>query len=369
MRGKWRIWLPVCLGAVFILALGSIASAQPKEADPSGADQIAPHGGYSSSTNMCLQCHDVHDAAGTYALMATASVDAVCSTCHASGIGATQPENPPGGGPGPISNATGTVSTRAVYTETSGSEHPLGNNKVDDNWLTQSDWSYPGPPTDNATTHADIGTTSDTDGGLYCASCHTPHGSFGQVVNNWTKPTAANPSVFNYEGTSIEVDNGAVPLVWTTVWLDYDETEDAWAFCDTLGHVVTATDTGFDSCETTQATASVSSWATVKNAANQDSYLFAYNLLSAGPNHQYGAGHSTFRTVDKGTDVYDWCATCHTSKSSTMHNHYTTCYACHGNPSADTNSKDFPHSSTADTLLKAYPDGMCVNCHTSGSLP
>jgi len=207
VRGKWRIWLLACLGAVFILALGSAASAQPEQADPVGTN-VAPHGGYSSLTNQCLQCHDVHDAAGQYALMEKASVSAVCNTCHAPGS-TTAPTGGPGGG------ITGTVSSRAVYTETGGSEHTPGVNNIDGNTLTQSAWSYPGPPTGNSGVAAGIGTTSDTDGGLYCASCHTPHGTFGQVVNDWTK--AAD------EGTSISVDNGGAPLIWTTKWLDYDE--------------------------------------------------------------------------------------------------------------------------------------------------
>jgi len=352
VRGKWRIWLLACLGAVFILVLGSVASAQPKEADPVGTN-VAPHGGYESSTNMCLQCHDVHDAAGQYALMEKASVDAVCNTCHAFGSSTA-----PNGGPGP--GDTGTVSVRAVYTETGGSEHTLGDNTIDGNTLTQSAWSYPGPPTGDSGVGAGIGTTSDTDGGLYCASCHTPHGSSGQVVNNWTQ--AAD------EGTSISVDNGVAPLIWTTKWLDYDETVGAWAFCASSGDVVMAS-SGPGSCVTAIPPKSGSSWATVLDAAGVTKYLFAYNLLSAGPNHQYSAGHTTFRTVSEGTDVYDWCATCHTSKVDVSHNHYTTCYACHGNPSNDVNSDDFPHSSTADTLLKEYPDGLCLNCHTKGSLP
>ncbi|NIA24950.1 MAG: hypothetical protein GWP04_05210 [Gammaproteobacteria bacterium] len=348
MRSRWRIWLLACLGAGFILALGSIASAQPSEGDPSGID-VAPHGGYSSATNQCLQCHDVHAATGDYALMAQSSVNAVCMTCHT----ATSPTAP---GSGPGSGTIGTASVRAVYTESGGGEHTQGTNSVDGNTMTQSEWSYPGPPSANATTAAGTG-TSDASGGLYCASCHTPHGTFGQVVNDWTKASD--------EGTSIYIDSGSPPT-WSQVWLDYDEANDAWAFCALSGDVIT-TSTGTDSCMS--ASTAGATWATVSDAAGVSKYLFAYNLLTPGPNHQYSPGEATFRTLNDGTDVYDWCATCHTGKSDTAHNHYTTCYACHGNPSADSASDDFPHSSTFSTLLKEYPDGLCLNCHTSGSLP
>src|SRR3972149_8153832 len=41
-----------------------------------------PHGGYSVSTDACLQCHDVHEAAGDYVLMRWSTVTNVCGTCH-----------------------------------------------------------------------------------------------------------------------------------------------------------------------------------------------------------------------------------------------------------------------------------------------
>src|SRR3990172_7735678 len=41
-----------------------------------------PHGGYSVSTDACLQCHDVHEATGDYVLMRWATVVDVCATCH-----------------------------------------------------------------------------------------------------------------------------------------------------------------------------------------------------------------------------------------------------------------------------------------------
>jgi hypothetical protein len=67
------------------------------------------------------------------------------------------------------------------------------------------------------------------------------------------------------------------------------------------------------------------------------------------------------------------CITCHSSRidwswGGTNHNHPTGCEACHGNPS-DGTSSDYPHSSTSSVLLQQAPDGLCINCHTAGSLP
>jgi predicted CXXCH cytochrome family protein len=47
----------------------------------------------------------------------------------------------------------------------------------------------------------------------------------------------------------------------------------------------------------------------------------------------------------------------------TFHNHPTGCTACHGNPTGDATSTDFPHTSKFGEFLKAYPDGLCISCH------
>lgn len=41
-----------------------------------------PHGGYDTSTNTCLACHDIHEADGDFALMREETVTQTCATCH-----------------------------------------------------------------------------------------------------------------------------------------------------------------------------------------------------------------------------------------------------------------------------------------------
>lgn len=67
--------LVVGLSAALIAPAAAVDGPTPPElGDPIDDAQVVPHGGYSTSTSMCLQCHDVHFADGEYALMTQGSV-------------------------------------------------------------------------------------------------------------------------------------------------------------------------------------------------------------------------------------------------------------------------------------------------------
>lgn len=120
---------------------------------------------------------------------------------------------------------------------------------------------------------------------------------------------------------------------------------------------------------------------TTTDSEGQDVYLFGYKLLTAYPNHSWLKGES-WGVAYRGRDQARWCGTCHTTKvgaeygvegefavnGTTYHSHPTACYYCHGAPT-DGTSADFPHTSDKGYLLSAYPDALCIGCHTAGSLP
>lgn len=161
--------------------------------------QVSPHGGYSSTTEFCIQCHSVHDGS-TYALLAEANVTDTCATCHSLfGEPATGRYNP--GLPG---KTPGTVSLRSAYDydATNRAQHQVGATSIpfsDMSGITEAGWAYggfaypvstgtqapdvPGTSTKWASDEAAGAGTSGAGGGLYCGSCHTPHGEFGQLVN------------------------------------------------------------------------------------------------------------------------------------------------------------------------------------------
>ena len=336
----------------------------PAISDPAeGTGSVSPHGGYGASSNFCLQCHSAHNAGGEgYALLWKASVSDTCNTCHA--VFGTSPTGTKSGLLG--TGTMGTASTRSAYTVTGTdkkSEH--AGTSVDGNTMTEAGWSYSGYPstTDSSTA---------MDGGLNCASCHTPHADRGLAVN--TKKLRSTDST--HVGTTEAVLNWAegtgfwfMPLTGSTPLYRYlhHDTEDAanvWQVCTALDPVaLTGLDTG---C----------SYAQAKDTKGQIVSLYGYKLLSMYPNHTYSSVKS-YKTDYLDRDQPKWCGSCHTSRvdtafGGTTHNHPTGCRYCHGNPSTATGAgKDFPHTSANEAFLVDYPDLLCTSsCHSSSkSLP
>jgi predicted CXXCH cytochrome family protein len=114
-----RSSLAFLLAALLVLALTSIAFAA-----------YGPHGGYLDTTNKCLQCHDVHEAASVFKLLPQSTVYDTCNYCH---DGST---------------------ARKVYTRI----------------------STPGAQHDCEVTTTVPGSSPNTlDSTLTCSSCHSPH--------------------------------------------------------------------------------------------------------------------------------------------------------------------------------------------------
>jgi predicted CXXCH cytochrome family protein len=176
------------LAVVALAMLGVVLLAAPALA----ADgNTIPHGGYSTATDACLQCHDIHESAGDYVLMRGATMTATCATCHSIYLADPTGAYDPG-----YSGTEATVSTKRAYVVDSAlaeshAGHRLGlgtGTYVFADGIT-GDGSYiPGgtqaltairylayPDTDSALAY----TATD---GLSCASCHAPHGTFGNVI-------------------------------------------------------------------------------------------------------------------------------------------------------------------------------------------
>lgn len=161
--------------AALVLA-GALLVAAPAFA---ATGEVIPHGGYSTSTDACLQCHDIHEAAGDYVLMRQETVTDVCATCH------TLYQTAPTGAydPGFPGAEAGVVPALEAYkVDLSGAQthggHRLGMASDDipggSQGLTAIQYlAYP---------NTVAATTFEATNGLYCASCHTPHGTFGNMA-------------------------------------------------------------------------------------------------------------------------------------------------------------------------------------------
>ena len=269
----------------------------PEIGDPTSATQVVPHGGYGVGTTYCLQCHQVHynrgtqDAPGEYALTAESSVTATCATCHGfEGVDPTGEEVPDFG---PLTGTIGTASTRAVYTEAE-EIHIIGAGFGSVGAIPGWDfytWAGNGTPgsagPEAAGSGRSAGTASYYNGGLYCGSCHTPHGEFGQLINSSWAVTSAdqNNSGGTDPVTAVPWQNGSriwwedptptgsgIPAnvdptnPWKQVYLLLSGS--AWTVC---------TDAAGTTCE----------YAQVLDAEDQLVSLYGYKLLTSSPNHQY----------------------------------------------------------------------------------
>lgn len=285
----------------------------------------APHGGYSSSSNFCLQCHDVHDAQGDYVLTRESTVTGLCGTCHglfgrpANGvwtdppIDTTDPHSPP-------ATMNATVSQYTAYEVDMSSLDEAGMDAVPGHSLgvmynnaevrrsdsipggsgilrvmTSGQYGNPGAyhaGEDGMPRYSgEPATTYRGTNGLYCASCHTPHGtpSDDTLGNNWGQQ-------FVELGVRYPVGSA--------------------------------------------------------------------KLLSSKPNHT-GTAVATYN---------DFCQACHDvyaelPSDDGAHNHPPFCVSCHGNPKNNTASQDFPHTSSNPDLIKSQGDDLCTGCHRKGTLP
>lgn len=426
---KTILFLTVVAMAVALTAGTALAIPSHDQAGSGAAGKVDPHAGYSTTTDFCLQCHDIHDAEGDYALMRYSTVTATCRTCH--GVYAISPNTIPTPTGAYDPGYSGTESTEAapligfgsqqrVYEVPEGQKashqgHRLGlRNGTDaatytygDGVTTDSASYIPGGGTgltripswsywkleffdaggslavdgqwDAANQNIPAGASAtssgggiDSLGGLYCGSCHALHGD---------KNASGDGGGFG----------NALP---STV---FDEAVDttSYEYYETSGTGITFT----------------------RQMGEQND-----KLLSAMPNHRGVADSATvLHPLDsatltaEGKGVTSWyggptnggfnyCAACHDERLQAVeqiggynvvipnangkHNHPSwMCLSCHANPLSDYGSNginaygddttvgnadanwDFPHTSPNANLLIGEPDAICLYCHPKGSLP
>lgn len=299
--------LVAVVGLAMFLSLSAVASAE------------TAHGGYSSLTNKCLQCHDIHtDADGNdadYVLLRWPTVVDTCGSCHSLYLGAFASDGKYGeysyanllfsGTPATASDrraykvAIDDQDTHAGHRMLQGGSYIIGGSGS----LSAIDIWNKGVPGDgiynlwspydaNAPFVKGAGEFAATDG-LYCASCHTPHADFGQQLDE-SQRVGFNP------------DGGG---------------------------------------------------------EHQN------KLLSNRPNHST----DEVSVTDWAADGYKYCLACHDQRAPDhtegWYNHpVEVCLVCHADD-RDAEDYDFPHTSPNARILADEPDGLCVGCHGAGQLP
>ena len=353
-----RIGMVMALAATLLFVIGSPAWAStgingptpPALGDPATGN-VSPHGGYSSSTDFCLQCHSAHNQGdeGQYALLFENTVTATCQTCHglpAYGGGGTSPRDS-NAITGFTTGIMGTASSRSAYDITTGmkSSHPLLATSTagtgDNVQMQDSGWTYSG------TTASWI--ANQEPAGLSCTSCHTSHGNWGQLVNSERGVIRTTADGDGLSDTDPWVDGAPIYVGRTLKYLNLGA-DGVWETCTDAAGTTGCLDF------------------TMTDSEGQTVYGYGYKLLSAYPNFNWAGGGESWGLDASAHDQGRWCGSCHPNKvdvayGGTFHNHPTGCTACHGNPTGDATSTDFPHTSKFGEFLKAYPDGLCISCH------
>lgn len=168
-----RIML-VSVAAMAIAAL-SVATAfaegynDPTQYTRANGYFSGPHGGYTTTTNKCADCHSTHYAEGTFMLLRADSREAACDYCHGGGGGSTvniMMDNDYNTGAFSTSKASAAATTTMGF----GTGHTLG---------------YAG----NAP--ADIKPAYSDPDGFACFDCHSPHGNSARIMTTFSNPGRA----------------------------------------------------------------------------------------------------------------------------------------------------------------------------------
>lgn len=131
--------------------------------DPQTGSQVrafqGPHGGYTTTTNKCQDCHAVHIASGAFMLMRSDRRENACDFCHGGGGGSAINIQ--------MDNAYDAERLVASNTDGQGTGHTVGYSGLSPLDIKPAYW--------------------DTQG-LVCFDCHTPHGASTRVLTTFANP-------------------------------------------------------------------------------------------------------------------------------------------------------------------------------------
>lgn len=357
-----------------------------------------PHGGYSSTTDKCQSCHDIHGSAENSVLLMGTNLTAACQYCH--DLTATWA--------GPY-NMTGVVSVKSahrvvgvdVYSYKDSEGHMNDSLTTGITTIPGGNW-YDG--SEGTLNTAEQGQLS---GNVFtCNSCHTPHGV--QTVNNYL----GESEIKHYEDFSgnqyLYMTNRLLkqrPNVSSSVYMEYNG---SWCASCHMGRdnrivkhsnhpVNTFTHNSNDKYSALNdagkpyfpayqflAIAKEKGWLTTSIASAvsdnkiQISGSGAEATRDLRANTQYRLTDKDFGNNEDPRDDADGYAEDDVSTSDSPYEYGPACQQCHGSArdvdtlfGALTNPArgSFPHVSVNKALLVEEGDDFCTNCHNPGALP
>lgn len=374
---------------------GTYANSLPFEVTAFGGD-VKPHGDYSTATDFCLQCHRVHSSDTPYALLQAPNVQDVCASCHTISDTTDAGVTAPGiyTNPGFSDETVATTAHYAVFKNASPtSGHFYGATKIPDSVSISLGYLHL-----NTTSYESVGYGSTEPDGLYCGSCHTPHGDFSaNIWSGWDAAQFSQNYGYNADGSAYGAGNnwtynipgGALPL--TTALLIRNP-----------GH-----QGGIDNPSTNPNIPITNDYPVSRNWQqttpgwtddNLSNFCVGCHNVNGGvysdsqghPTHPLqailspdNAGISTVYSSIYGAydSISNGCTDCHGSSIPNppgvayggLNVGYFLAYPSLSQGYNLQSTWDFPHTSTNPDLLQAYPDGICLSCHghspSQSSLP
>ncbi len=323
----------ILLILVFVMAMAGIAQAAvPSNSNgvwdgvtnsynynwPQGYTGVGgPHGGYTTSTNKCRDCHAVHRASGSYVLLRSDTRDDACDFCHGAGAGA---------------------GTDIDWADAGVSNGHHGG------W--EEDTYAPDTTTDTVSGvgAGNLGYMVPA-GGFGCMDCHSPHNNANRTVANIVERDASGKGNAlllgrpNTNGTSGNAE---------------------YAFC---GETPDMTD-----------------WCATCHMGNKGLYTEQKNIRD-NITETWDVGYSHDAQTDgmtTGGFKYELCDNIVFDEAYTKVEPYDgvndgpTCRECH--KSGNSGSTVWPHKSSGYVMLKdgatdAALDDVCLDCHKTDALP
>lgn len=311
-----------------------------------------PHGSYTTSTNKCPQCHDVHGSVGNRSLLPADTVKGACETCH-DGTGGR--------------GVYGAIAARLL---TVGGGHRI-------------DVTASIPGADRLTGGAATGTFTGENAYLTCSDCHSPHDARTVAAFYGDRARSFRPGTFGLARSAVSSSNKL--LLREPTGAGFEATEYGAMWCLTCHG-------GRDS------TGPVHNHPVESTSAVSPATPYIYRSLpvadSDSPTGVTVLGQLGGRPSVRGSGNRGYLMPYPRTAQQT--GHYPLCQQCHEdsrdvgdltaagladaevstitNPDGATATdnprfQNFPHETINDYMVVEIGDDLCMNCHPVSLLP
>lgn len=326
---------------------GNNLSDGPYRTDYSGNRQYVtgPHGRFTTITDKCRACHEIHEAASSWLLLPAVTLLEVCNTCH--DLSFTGTGNVSGGG--------------GVYGAIRGRGQPVGARHNVMGYNNTETAPSDGSVSYEATQVIPGSDLASLPSSLTCADCHTPHGNTGLAPFLGERPRTLSGALIpmlDATNTSNKLLRDDLAGTQPGTYVRYGS---EWcAACHNRRHERADINNHPVDTQTAYADPSASGGTT-----------WQAFLVAEPPTFTSGRQAGWSREATKTGSGFAWrplCQQCHEDvrdvESPWTINDVDGILAT-DNPRWQT----FPHETVSDAMIVETGDDLCTNCHSTAGLP